>query len=127
MMNDRKRDAERVPVPAEVTGEVSVYEPVTILDLSELGAQLETRLTLHLGCLHEFRLSLGELSVIVRGRIVHSQIGGLGAAPVRYRTGVEFIEPSEHALSAIRAFVESRKVGARAALPIIDAELADER
>ena len=45
---------------------------------------------------------------------------------IRYRTGVEFIEPSEHALTAIRAFVESRKAGARAPLPVIDAELADE-
>jgi hypothetical protein len=125
-MNERKRDAERVTVPAEVTGEVSVYQPVAILDLSERGAQLDTRIPLHLGSLHEFRLSLGELSVILRGRIVHSQVGGLEEGAIRYRTGVEFIEPSEHALTAIRAFVESRKAGVRAPLPVIDAELADE-
>lgn len=125
-MTNQKRDAERVPVPGEVTGEVSVYEPVTITDLSERGAQVETRAAMHLGSLHEFRLSLGDLHVIVKGRIVHCQIGGLEEGAILYRAGVEFIEPSEHALAAIRAFVDSQKVAAHAAPRIIDAEIADE-
>lgn len=125
-MTDQKRDTERVPVPGEVTGEVSVYEPMTIMDLSEHGAQVETRFAMHLGSLHDFRLSLSDLSVIVKGRIVHCQIGGLGEGAVLYRTGVEFIDPSEHALTAIRGFVDGQKVAAHAVAPIIDAELADE-
>jgi hypothetical protein len=125
-MSDHKRDAERIPLPADVTGEVSVYEPMAILDLSELGVQVETRFPLHLGSLHEFRLILQSLPVIIKGRIVHSQIRGLEEGTIRYWTGVEFVEPSDHALTAIRAFVDRQKLAAPAALPIIDAELADD-
>lgn len=126
-MTDHKRDAERVHLPAEVTGEVSVFEPITIMDLSERGAQVASRSAMHLGSLHDFRLSLRDVSVIVKGRIVHCQIGGLGEEAILYRTGVEFVDPSEHALTAIRAFIDTQKVGAPSARPrIVDAEIADE-
>jgi hypothetical protein len=124
-MTDQKRDAERVPLPGEVTGEVSVYEPMAILDLSERGALVETRFPLHLGSLHEFRLVLQTVPVIIKGRIVHSQVRGLEQGAVVYRTGVEFIEPSDHAMVAIRAYIERQKLAAHAAARIIDAELAD--
>jgi PilZ domain-containing protein len=124
-MNDHKRDAERVPLPGEVTGEVSVYEPMAILDLSERGALVETRFPLHLGSLHDFRLVLENVPVIIKGRIVHSQVRGLEEGAVVYRTGVEFIEPSEHALRVVRAFVEREKLAASTAPLIIDAELAE--
>jgi PilZ domain-containing protein len=124
-MSDHQRDAERVPLPGEVTGEVSVYEPMAILDLSERGALVETRFPLHLGCLHEFRLVLEAVPVIIKGRIVHSQVRGLELGAVVYRTGVEFIEPSEHALRVVRAFVEREKLASSTAPLIIDAEIAD--
>jgi hypothetical protein len=108
----QKRDAERVAMSGEVTGEVTVYEPMTILDMSEN--------------LHEFRLTLGNRSVIVKGRIVHSQIGELNDGAVLYRTGVEFVEPSEHALIALHAFVEAKKTFAETPLAIVEAELADD-
>lgn len=124
-MPDPKR-AERVLVPAEVTGEVTVYQPMTILDLSVTGAQVETKFSLQLDSLHDFRLSLGNRSVIVKGRIVHSQVGELHGGDVLYRTGVEFIEPSEHAQAALRSFIASQKAAASAPLTIVDAELADD-
>ena len=62
-----KRDVERVPIPGQVTGEVTVFQPMTILDMSERGAQIETTLALHLDSLHDFRLSLGDRSVVVKG------------------------------------------------------------
>ena len=124
-MSDSKR-AERVLVPAEVTGEVTVYEPMTILDLSVTGAQIETKFPLQLDSLHEFRLSLGSRSVVVKGRIVHSKVGELHQGVVLYRTGVEFIEPSEHAVAAMRSFVDMQKSAASVPLSIMDAELADE-
>lgn len=124
-MTDQKRDTERVPVPGEVTGEISVYQPIVVLDLSERGAQIETGAAMHLGSLHDFRLSLWDLPVIVKGRIVHCQIGSLGDGAVLYRAGVEFVEPSDHALKAIRAFVARERVAPRP-IPIIDAELADD-
>jgi hypothetical protein len=125
-MPDNKRDSERVLVPAEVTGEVTVYEPMTILDMSVTGAQIETKFPLQLDSLHDFRLSLGSRSVVVKGRIVHSKIGELREGTVVYRTGVEFIEPSEHAVVAMRSFVEAQKTAASAPLTIVDAELADD-
>jgi PilZ domain-containing protein len=121
-----KRDAERVHIPGRVTGEVTVYEPMTILDLSDRGAQIETKFALQLDSLHDFRLSLGKRSVIIKGRIVHCQIGELREGVVLYRTGVEFVEPSEHALLAIRAFVEAEKNAANAHRAIVEAEIADD-
>lgn len=118
-----KRDCERVPV--QLAGEVMVFEPMTILDTSASGAQIETKFPLHLDSLHDFRLSLGDRSVVVKGRIVHCQIGELKDGAVLYRTGVEFVEPSEHAVSAIQAFVAAEEA-ARFPPPIVDAELADD-
>jgi hypothetical protein len=125
-MSDRKRDAERLIVPGQVTGEVSIYQPLTIMNLSDRGAQVETSFPLLLGSLHDFRFSLDGLSVIVKGRIVHSQIGGLDEGAVLYRTGVELVDVSDHALAAIRTFVDTHKRSLAAPPVVIDAELADE-
>jgi hypothetical protein len=121
---ENKRDKERVPVPSPLHGEVMVFQPMTILDISLGGAQIETPFPLQLDSLHDFRLSLGERSVVVKGRIAHCHIGELQEGGVRYRTGVEFIEPSEHAKTAIGAFVEALKIG-RERPPVVDAELAE--
>jgi hypothetical protein len=125
-MQGPKREAERVHIPGQIKGEVTVYEPMAILDLSDRGALVETTFALHVDSLHEFRLSLGERSVIVKGRIVHCHIGELQEGTVLYRSGIEFVEPSEHALAAIHAFVEAQKFAATAPLQIVDADLADE-
>src|SRR6185369_15851338 len=120
------RDSARVAVPGQVTGEVTVYEPMTILDLSDRGAQVETKFPLHLDSLHEFRLSLGTRSVVVKGRIAHCQIGELQEGTVLYRSGIEFIEPSDHAIAAIHAFVEALKFAATAPPRILEAEVTEE-
>jgi hypothetical protein len=124
-VTDDKRGTERVPVPGEIHGEVTVFQPMAILDISACGAQIETEFPLHLDSLHDFRLSLDDRTVVVKGRIVHCQIGELREGSVLYRTGLEFVEPSEHAVAAILAFVEAHR--ARQSAPIvIDAELADD-
>lgn len=124
-MSDEKRDSERVPVPGAVTGEVTIFQPMTILDLSERGAQIETPFKLPLEGLQDFRLSLGTRSVVVKGRIVHSQIGELRDGTVIYRTGVEFVELSPHAQIAIEAFVDAQRA-AGVTPPIVDAEIAED-
>lgn len=124
MSDDNKRDTERVPVPAPLHGEVKVFQPMTILDISMGGAQIETPFALQVDSLHEFRLSLGARSIVVKGRIAHCQIGELEEGTVRYRSGVEFIEPSEHVTAAVTAFVEALRF-ARQVPPIVDAEIAD--
>ena len=130
MADENKRDNERVPVPAPLHGEVQVYQPMTILDISRGGAQIETPFTLQLDSLHDFRLSLGERSIVVKGRIAHCHIGELKDGAVLYRTGVEFIEASEHVQSAIAHFVEALKLVQRAqgsaAFPsIVEGQIAE--
>ncbi len=123
-MTENKRDSPRVPIPS-LTGEVTVFQPMTILDISDRGAQVETSFPLHLDSLHDFRLSLGDQSVVVKGRIAHCKIGELREGQVLYRTGVEFIEPSEHATAAIHSFVEAQ-LESRDRLAVVDAEVAEE-
>jgi hypothetical protein len=108
-MAGEKRDRERVPLEGEVKGEVMVFQPMTILDISLGGAQIETAFALQLDSLHDFRLTLGDRSVVVKGRIAHCHIGELTEVAALYRTGVEFVELSEHASSAISDFVRATK------------------
>lgn len=120
-----KRDRERVPLAGQVTGEVMVFQPITILDISSGGAQIETPFPLQLDSLHDFRLSLGTRSVVLKGRIAHCQIGELTETSALYRSGVEFVEPSEHAVNAIAQFIERLKTRNTQPL-IVDAEIADD-
>ena len=124
MAEENKRDNERVAVPAPLHGEVKVYQPMTILDISNGGLQIETPFALQLDSLHDFRISLGERSIVVKGRIANCHIGELKEGGVLYRTGVEFIENSDHAQSAIETFVEALKLTKRAS-PIVNGELAE--
>ena len=121
---DPKRDTERIPVPSPLHGEVKVFHPMTILDISLGGAQVETPFPLQLDSLHDFRISLGERSIVVKGRIAHCHIGELQDGVAIYRTGVEFIEPSEHVQTAVSDFVEALRA-ARNRPHIVDAELAE--
>src|SRR5258708_15123487 len=110
MADENKGATERVPVPSPLYGEVKVYQPMTILDISKGGARVETPFALQLDSLHDFRLSLGERSIIVKGRIAHCHIGELREGIVLYRTGVEFIEVSDHVQNALEHFVEALKL-----------------
>jgi len=124
MSGDAKLDRERVPVPAPLYGEVKVYQPMTILDISKGGLQIETPFALQLDSLHEFRISLGEQSIVVRGRIAHCHIGELKEGGVLYRTGVEFIENPDHAQTVIEAFVDALKLSRKAAA-IVEGQIAE--
>ena len=125
MADENKRDTERVSVPSPLHGEVMVFQPMTILNVSRGGAQIETPFALQLGSLHDFRVSLGERSVVVKGRIAHCHIGELREGVVLYRTGVEFIEVSEHVQSAIDDFVTALKLSGRGAA-IVDGQIAED-
>lgn len=125
-MTDHKRSADRIPVPGQIQGEVTVFQPMTILDISDRGAQIETNFALHMDSLHEFRLTLDDRAVVIKGRIVNCQIGHIQEGSLLYRTGLEFVEPSEHALAAIHAFVEVHRTSQDAIPAVIDAELADD-
>jgi hypothetical protein len=130
MTDDTTGGNERVAVPSPLSGEVKIYQPMTILDISRGGAQIETSFALQLDSLHDFRISLGERSIVVSGRIANCHVGELKEGIVLYRTGVEFVETSEHVRSAIAGFIEALKLVNRAAasIPIpavIDGQIAE--
>ena len=125
MTADDKRDRERVPVPSPLYGEVKVYQTMTILNISKGGLQIETPFALQLDSLHDFKISLGERSIVVKGRIAHCHIGELTEGVVLYRTGVEFIENSDHAQSAIETFVDALRLAQKASKGIVDGQIAE--
>lgn len=122
-----KRDRERVPMARQLEGAVMVFQTMAVADISHTGAQVETPFPLQLDSLHDFRLSLGDRSVVVKGRIAHCHVGELRNDGTVYRSGIEFVEPSEPVRIAIAEFVDALKAARRH--QIVDAELApdDER
>jgi len=109
-----KRDAERIPILGELHGEVMVFQPMAIKEISRGGAQVETAFPLQLDSLHEFRLTLGDRSIVVKGRVAHCSISDVEQEGVLYRSGIEFIEPSERVFAVIADFIEAIKTGRRA-------------
>ena len=104
-----KRDTERIPLPGDLHGEVMVLHPMAIREISHGGAQVETALPLQLESLHDFRLGLGDRSIVVKGRVAHCRISDVDQELVTYRSGIEFIELSDRIASAIAAFIEEVK------------------
>jgi hypothetical protein len=125
MADENKRDNERVPVPSPIHGEVKVFQPMTILDVSHGGAQIETPFALQLDSLHDFKITLGNRSIVVKGRIAHCHIGELREGVVLYRTGVEFIENSQHVQTALEHFIEALKVASRTPA-VVDGQIAED-
>jgi hypothetical protein len=109
-----KRDTERVQILGELRGEVTVFQPMAIKEISRGGAQVETGFPLQLDSLHEFRLTLGDRSVVVKGRVAHCSITDVEHELVLYRSGIEFIEPSERVAGVIHEFLQAIQAGRRA-------------
>ncbi len=111
---DKARDAERVQILGELHGEIMVFQPMAIKEISRGGAQVETAFPLHLDSLHELRLTLGDRSVVVKGRVVHCSISDVEQEVVTYRSGFEFVEPAERVAAAIAEFLNAIRDGRRA-------------
>jgi len=109
-----KRDAERIEILGELLGEVMVFQSMAIKEISRSGAQVETGFPFQLDSLHEFRMTLGERSVVVKGRVVHCSISDVDQEVVLYRSGIEFVEPSDSVYVVVAEFIESIRDGRRA-------------
>ena len=105
------RDTERVQILGNLHGEVMVFQPIAIKEISRGGAQVETAFPLHVDSLHDFRLTLGDQSIILKARIAHCSITDVDQEIVTYRTGIEFVEPSERVYGVIREFIDAVKDG----------------
>jgi hypothetical protein len=108
------RDTERITILGELHGEVMVFQATTIKELSRGGALLETSFPLHVDSLHEFRLSLGDRSIVVKGRVAHCSISDVDQEVVTYRSGVEFVELSDRVFEVIADFIDAIRTGRRA-------------
>lgn len=113
-MAPEKRDGDRVSILGDLRGEIMLFEPMAIREISSGGAHIETRFPLHLDSLHDLRLTLGDRSVVVKGRVVHCRITDVDQDVVMYRSGIEFIEPSERVQAVILDFLDAVKTGRRA-------------
>jgi hypothetical protein len=102
-----KRERERLRLDGPLRGEVMVFQPMTILDISQIGAQIQTAFALQFGSEHDFLLSLGQRAVIVKGRVAYCHISELTDSAASYRSGVAFVETSPAAASAILDFVSA--------------------
>jgi hypothetical protein len=91
-----------------------IFQPMAIKEISRGGAQVETAFPLHVDSLHDLRLTLGDRSVVVKGRVAHCRIVDVDHEVVLYRSGVEFIEPSGLVREAIVDFLNAIKSGRRA-------------
>lgn len=113
-MSGEKRDTDRVSILGELRGEIMVFEPMAIKEISRGGAQIETRFPLQLNSLHDLRLTLGDRSVVIKGRVVHCRISDVDQDVVMYRSGMEFVEMSERVEAVILDFLDAIKTGRRA-------------
>ena|SRR5687767_5467057 len=100
---------DRIQILGELHGEVMVFQPIAIKEVGRGGAQVETAFPLQLDSLHEFRLTLGDRSVIVKARVAHCSISDVDQELVIYRSGVEFIETSDRVYRVISDFIDSIK------------------
>jgi hypothetical protein len=105
-----KRDTERVLILGDLQGEVMVFEPLLIKEISRGGASVETRFPLHLNSLHDIRLTLGTRSVVLKGRVAHSRISDVDQDIVTYRTGIEFVDLSDRIQEVIGEFLDTLRL-----------------
>ncbi len=103
-MNQRQR--QRIPLPQGLSGEVTVYRPLTVSDLSPFGARVDTPEPLRVNSVRAFRLNLGEQTVVLKGRVCHASVRALDDNIVVYTSGIEFLDVPPMARLAIERFLE---------------------
>lgn len=111
---EEKRDQDRVEILGELHGEVMIFQPLSIKEIGSGGCLVETAFPLHLDSLHEVRLTLGDRSVVLKGRVVHCHISDVDQEIVHYHSGIEFIELSDRISEVITHFIEAIKAGRQA-------------
>ena len=111
--SDEKRDRERLQILGDLRGEIMVFQPLTIKEISRGGCLIETSFPLHLDSLHDIKLTLGDRAVVLKGRVVHSRISDVDQELVHYRSGIEFVELTARIREVIAEFMEAVKSSRR--------------
>jgi len=105
-MGPDKRDVERIEMLGELRGDIKVFQPLVVREISRSGATLETAYPLQLNSLHQVRLAIGDQTVVIDTRVVHSRIRDIDQDTVRYVSGVEFFDAPDRVAEAIAAFLD---------------------
>ena len=109
MQDSDKRNTERVLIVGELRGDMMVFQPMQVKDISRGGLTIETLFPLQLNSLHDVRLRLGDSSIVAKGRVVHSRISSVNQDIVAYRSGLQLVDPSPSTRHAIKAFLDALK------------------
>ena len=112
-----KRSSERIPIPGTVHGDIMVFEPLLVREVSTKGASIETSFPMHINSLHDVRLTLGDISIILKGRVAHSHVSEVKQDVVTYRTGIEFVEPSPAVMGVLTSFLDELKANRTSSRP----------
>lgn len=112
--DSEQRDVDRIPILRDLQGEIMVFEPMQIKDLSWGGASIQTAYPLVIDTLHDLRLTFGAQSVVLKARVTHSRIIRVDQDVVMYRSGVEFVEPPGRVRAVIARFLVSLRGASRA-------------
>ena len=113
MPHQDKRTAERVHILGELRGDMKVFQPMHVREISRTGVTIETLFPLHLDSMHDVRLSLGDTSVVIKGRVIHSHVSDIEQDSVAYSAGLELVDPSPTVKSAIEEFLDAVKADRR--------------
>jgi hypothetical protein len=104
-MSDRRAEP-RHPIPGELPGEVTIIEPLRLIEISGGGAKIEVETPLVPESLHAFRFRLPERPVVVTARIVYCRITDLTSEAIVYCAGIEFTAVPPHVKEAIAAYID---------------------
>jgi PilZ domain len=110
-MPESRRHSERLEILGDLPGAATVHQSILVKELSGRGALIQTTFPLVLNSIHELRLPVGSLTVVVKGRVVHCRVEEVDADSLVYRTGVEFVEMPDWVSTAITDYVAALKDG----------------
>jgi len=106
VVDSTRRRAERLEIMGDLHGEVMIYQPMVLTQVSRRGAEVETTFPLQIDSLHDFRFVLGDRSVVVKGRVAHARVSNVENEATVYRSGIEFVDPAERVVEAIGDFLD---------------------
>jgi hypothetical protein len=105
-LHERRRSP-RLQILGELHGHlVAVGLEMIIRDVSFGGLSVDSQLPFPVGVVHRFRLSVGDRSLTVSARVVHSRQIDVADGPPRFRTGLEFVTDTPEARQAVEAIID---------------------
>jgi hypothetical protein len=106
-----KRRAPRIPVLRGPHGRVKAAVPVTVIDVSRAGMQLELAAALRPGAVYDVSAQLDDLRLSAQVRITRCRAGGYisdgkGGRLLLFRAGAEFVELPDAQAAQLNAWME---------------------